>query len=139
MTLKRLQIIQFSSIFILVAAIAFVYVFRPTKDCVCNDKSKAELTAQTIVSNYENNETKANEEYLGKVITVSGTISSLKTDEKERTIVELDAESMGVVSCTLCEKASNEVNLTIGTSVQIKGECVGYTFDVILIKCCIND
>jgi len=123
---------------LLVAGLIIAYLFRPEKECVCNEKSQVELSASDLISQYETDENQSNGAFLGKVITVSGTVNSVKNDEKGNAIVELDGGSIGMVSCTLCKKESAKVELAAGSNVRIKGECVGYTIDVVLVKCCIE-
>jgi hypothetical protein len=123
---------------LVIVGIIVAYVFRPEKECVCNVKSQAELSSSELVSRYETDEAQANNDFLGKVITVNGIISSAQKDEKGRAIVEIDGESIGMVSCTLCQKESNSTELTSGSTVRIKGQCVGYTIDVVLVKCCLE-
>jgi len=123
---------------LLVAGLVIAYLFRPEKECVCNEKSQVELSASDLISQYETDESQSNSTFLGKVITVSGTVSSVKNDEKGNAIVEIDGGSIGMVSCTLCQKESAKTELAAGSNVRIKGECVGYTIDVVLVKCCIE-
>lgn len=123
---------------IVVVGLVVAYLFRPEKECVCNVKSQSEIASSELISRYETDENLANNDFLGKVITVNGIVNSAKKDEKGRTVVELDAESIGLVSCTLCAKESNTNELSVGSAVKIKGECVGYTIDVVLVKCCLE-
>lgn len=122
----------------LAAIIIIAYLFRPSTECVCNKKAVALLTASELLQQYETDEEKANSLYLGNVISVEGTIFSVSFDEFNRAIVEFESQSIGTVSCTFCEKESDKEKLAEGTTVSIKGQCTGYTFDVVLLKCCLN-
>ena len=124
---------------ILIIILVFGYVFRPSSECVCNKKSVAELQSIDIIEQFETDEKQANENYLGKVITVKGEIASVSSDDSGKTVVELKSKSIGNVSCTFCKNESPDSFLKQGNTVSIKGQCVGFTFDVVLIKCCLAD
>jgi hypothetical protein len=113
------------------------YLFRPTSECVCNKKAVATIAATELLNQYETDEEKANNLYLGNVIAVEGIISSVESDDLNRAVVAFESQSFGTVACTLCEKESEMEKLTEGTTVTIKGQCSGYTFDVVLVKCCL--
>lgn len=115
------------------------YLFRPVPDCVCNRASKESLLASQLMEQFETNEQQANINYLGKIITVEGKITSVSVDDKGRAIVELESQSTGVISCTFCKKESKAEILTEGKLVSIKGECTGFTFDVVMVKCCLME
>lgn len=122
----------------ILGALFVLYLFRPVQECVCKVKAQEEVAATDLVFLYENDEETANQKYLGKVIVVEGIIADLSEDAQGRTIVELDGNSMGVVSCTLCSKNKGADQLQVGKTIKIKGECAGYTIDVVLLRCCIE-
>ena len=126
-------------LFVIIAISIIAYLFRPAPDCVCNKASKETLLASQLIEQYETDEKQANNNYLGKIITVKGKIASVKTDYLKRTVVEFESQSIGTVSCTLCKKESKAGIVTVGKTVSIKGECTGFTVDAILVKCCLED
>lgn len=139
MKINKKTIIIVAIIAVVATIVSVAYVFRPEKTSVCNDKAQAEVSATDLISSYETDEEKANASFLGKVISVTGTITSVKTDEKGRIVIELEGGSMGMVSCTMNPKVTDTALFETGKQLSIKGECVGYTIDVVLVKCCIND
>jgi hypothetical protein len=122
---------------VVIGSLLALYLFRPAKTCVCKEKTQHEVAATELVSLYENDEDLANQTYLGKVISVEGTITLVTEDGQGRKVIELDGESLGMVSCTLCSDEPDNGRLTPGNHIKIKGECAGFTIDVILIRCCI--
>jgi hypothetical protein len=135
--MKR-KIIFFSLLTVAILGALFVlYLFRPVQECVCKVKAQEEVAATELVSLYENDEDLANQTYLGKVISVEGTITLVTEDGQGRKVIELDGESLGMVSCTLCSDEPDNGRLTPCNHIKIKGECAGFTIDVILIRCCI--
>lgn len=96
------------------------------------------LTATALFADYQNDETAANEKYLGKVLAITGTISDIKTSETGKTALVLatDNPMFGVI----CEFESPEMvdGLEKGAQISIKGQCSGLLLDVVLSRCVIN-
>lgn len=136
--MKRKIILTTLILTAVVGTLLALYLFRPTKACVCNDKAQHKVSATELVYLYENDEELANKTYLGKVISVEGTITSITEDAQGRKVIELDGASLGMVSCTLCSTEQENGSITPGNLVKIKGECAGFTLDVILIRCCME-
>jgi hypothetical protein len=136
--MKRKPLIITAVVVVFVLAIGVTaYMFRSTPDCVCNKKAQAHLQADELLNAYELDEQEANANYLGKVITVTGTIAELSADDQGRTVIAFSSQSFGAVMATLCEN-ENINNLEPNQTISIKGECSGYTFDVVLSKCCLQ-
>ena len=97
---------------------------------------KITLQATKLIDEFLLDETKANNNYLDKLIAVNGTISSIKIKE-EKGIISLKTEDdFGSILCHLSEEATkNMSHLTNGQSIQIKGICTGFLMDVILVRC----
>lgn len=97
---------------------------------------KITLQATKLIDEFLLDETKANKNYLDKLIAVNGTISSIKIKE-EKGIISLKTEDdFGSILCHLSEEATkNMSHLTNGQSIQIKGICTGFLMDVILVRC----
>jgi len=133
---KKLFII--AGLAVLLIGLIILYVFRPGVKCVCHVKSITEISSEELVSKFESDENEANAEFLGKVVTVLGSVADCTKDELNRMIVVLESESVGQVRCTLCPNESEKEEITVGTRVKVKGECVGYALDVILIKGCVD-
>jgi hypothetical protein len=92
------------------------------------------VTAQVLVQAFENNEADANAAYLSKVLEVSGTVSSVKT-EGSLTFVSLTFPEamMGGVQVTVDPRSADEAKtLKEGDEVTFKGFCNGYLMDVIV-------
>jgi hypothetical protein len=138
MTGNKKKLFIVAGLAVVIIGLIILYVFRPGVKCVCHIKSIAEISSAEIVSRYESDENEANTEFLGKVVTVLGSVADCTKDEQNRMIVILESESVGQVRCTLCPTESEIAEITFGTQVKVKGECVGYALDVILIKGCVD-
>ncbi len=95
------------------------------------------VAAMKLVSDYEANEARANNEYLDKVLEVSGQLIETTKNQQGETILVLDGTGMGTVRCTL--EASVQHDLKTKSPVTIRGICTGYLTDVILVRCIIPD
>ncbi len=92
------------------------------------------INAGSLYEAFETEETSANGKYVGKVIEVSGALSSISQDDSGRYIISLSADSpLGQITCNLAPKEPNPTTtVAVGQSIIIKGVCTGYLFDVVL-------
>jgi len=111
---------MFASAFVIAFAAVFIGLSEYNRGHEEMADLKAEITQSTqeIIAAYQADPAQANESYLGKIIQLTGTVSSSK---------KLDE---GAVSVTLSEGANcvfpAGVQLTDGQAVTIKGECTGF-------------
>lgn len=126
-------------IFLIIAIIGGVIVLKIANKShldVSSTLPKISISATKLIDEFLLDETKANKNYLDKLIAVNGTISSIKIKE-EKGIISLKTEDdFGSILCHLSEEATkNMSHLTNGQSIQIKGICTGFLMDVILVRC----
>lgn len=105
-----------------------------------------ETSSVKILNEYNEDQSKADKKYLGKIILLSGNIKSIETDEKGfHTMVLGDSTSMSSVRCSMDNAiAINKSTLLAGTEVVLKGELTGYNpdemglgADIVLNRCVI--
>lgn len=103
-----------------------------------------ELSAPDLIKGFQSGESVANQQYLGKVLSVSGMIKSLEKDSAGLyTLILGDTSSLSSVRCSMDIKiADDSVVYRVGAKVLIKGLCAGFTSDnmglgsdVILNRC----
>lgn len=120
--------------------------YRTAKD-IAKIKPSFILTSNTIINDYSNNDSLANEKYLGKTIAVNGTLKTIDKDENGFfTLVMGDTTSSTSVRCSMDSAHNIEAtNLKEGTQINVKGICTGYNkdemglgADIILNHSCIN-
>ena len=130
-------IIIIGLVVIVVIAITFNYIFKSNEVNTITEITIYKLAAKELFSKFEEDELKANELYLNKIIEVSGRIDQVKRnlDNEPVIILKEESEMFGIV-CTLKQNiALNES--TVGKHVKIKGLCQGYLTDVIINNCII--
>jgi hypothetical protein len=97
------------------------------------------VNAGAFLDEYENDEVKANHQYLGKTIQVQGTIAEIiKQQDTLANVMIGDAAAMHKVSCLLDKQHIGLINqYKAGQQIIIKGICTGFLMDVELNRCVI--
>ncbi len=90
------------------------------------------VAALKLVADYETNEALANNEYLDKVLEITGEIVEISKNQKGETVISLDGTGMGTVRCTLEGVPAHEVKTK--TQATVRGICTGYLMDVIVVR-----
>ena len=138
--LKKKKI--FLGIILIAIACLSVYAWREynrSASDISAEKSILQLSATKLAQDFEINETNANTEYLGKIVTVSGIITAIEqTGDTLSTVVLGSKDAMHNVSCQLA-KVNDAASLNIGDSVNIKGFITGLLMDVELNRCIVEN
>lgn len=109
-------------------------------------KANFKIQANALVKEFEENEKKASEKFLDKIIAVSGTIREVIKDDKGYYSIVLDGdENMSTVRCSMNSIDQDEMGLLKkGNIIMIKGACTGFNADnllgsdIILNRCVIQ-
>jgi hypothetical protein len=142
-------------IFLLLGVIVTVAALYGYKEYNRKNKNLHEVEAaitlkpDEIISQFSNDEKKANTAYTGKTILITGNIKAVDKDEKGfYTVVLGAAASMSSVRCSVDSLESPAAaGLQPNSPVKIKGICTGYNADesglglgsdVILNRCVIE-
>ena len=110
-----------------------------------NTKADFVTNAATLIGAFEENEVKANQQYLDKVVEVEGAIRSVNQDEAGLYTVTLgDDGSLSSVRCSVDSVFSEQASeLQPGGSITVRGVCTGFMADpllgsdVTLVRCTI--
>jgi tRNA_anti-like len=119
----RHYVIIFALLLICGAAIGLYLYTKPSPKAV-NMKADFILKAEDLTSAYQVNSGKADKEYSGKVLQVSGKLAEIKTDSKGLVTLILEGSPGTTVSCIL-EKPLNQT-VAIGELIWLKGFCAGW-------------
>jgi tRNA_anti-like len=112
-------------------------LYKPHRN-VEGEDTVATLTAINMYQEFANRESLANQKWVGKVVEVTGRISSV-TDAGKYVSLNLAATADGGVNCSLLKTdlpPDNKFNK--GDSVIVKGKCTGFLMDVNLVDCIIK-
>jgi hypothetical protein len=124
---------------IIIAGLAFLWVFRPSVKNVRSKKADTEITSQELVQKFETNEAEANKAYNDKVILVSGLVESVTEDANAITVTLKNPEDISGVLCSFDKGSARKESFIVGEQVKIKGLCTGFLMDVVLNKCSLED
>lgn len=101
------------------------------------DPIVASVTAADLTKEFKDNEVAANNKYKGKVVEVTGKVKRVTdTGGFSDITVELDGANFTSVECNFDDSLRSSVaNLTVGSTVTIRGRCDGLSFNLSLDDC----
>lgn len=145
MGIKKKIFIGLATIAITMGLFGYREYFRKNKN-LSYVKANFKIQAHALIKEFEENEKKANEKFLDKIIAVSGAIRDvIKDDKGYYSIVLGDDENMSTVRCSMNSIDEDEVGLLKkGNNIMIKGACTGFNADdllgsdIILNRCVIQ-
>jgi hypothetical protein len=143
---KNLKVIV--PLVLLVAVLGAGYAYREyNRKPASMENTKADFATNTatLIAAFEENEAKANLQYLDKVVEVEGAIRSVNQDEAGLYTVTLgDDGSLSSVRCSVDNLSSEQAKeLQPGGSITVRGVCTGFMADpllgsdVTLVRCTI--
>lgn len=125
----------------LITGIGFgYYLYNKPHQSIADESPAFSIDVKTIVGDYETDEKKANDKYLGKIVEVRGLISEKTLDNKGNYNIILQGPDLSGVGCEFEPNAQTSLTkLKEGQEVVIKGICTGVLMDVVLVDCvCVN-
>jgi hypothetical protein len=112
-------------------------VTKPHKN-VAGEQAVATLKATDLYNEFLNTENMANKKWVGKVIKITGIISSVN-ETGNYVSINLFATSEGGINCSVSKKELNSTDkFKKGDPIVIKGKCTGFLTDVNMVDCVIN-
>ena len=122
---------------LILAAFGIYQVYKPHRNAA-GEPAAASLAAPDLYLEFQHDENAANKKWVGKVIEVSGIITSVN-ESAAYVSVNLKATAEGGVNCSILKKDLNPKDkLKAGDSLTIKGQCTGFLMDVNLVDCVIK-
>lgn len=94
------------------------------------------VSASQLYSDYKQNELAADEKYKGKMIEVSGTVSTIEEMFGQKFVTLNTGDIIGKIQCFLDDsEGSKAASLTVGQQITLKGEGDGMSLNVALRNC----
>jgi hypothetical protein len=119
----------------------YTFVYNKPHPDFETERAVFTVDAAALYHEFSGNADAAGQKYNGKIIEVTGAITSVESTDSLVTLVFVFNEGMfggeGVRCAMLPSHAPAAGKLAAGTPVNIKGLCTGFTGDVILEKCSI--
>ncbi len=130
--MKKYFLFAFIILVVVGGAVAYYQYNKPVAS-IENKKPDVTLTANELLSAFEENEAAANQQYGEKIVQVRGRVSEVVSVEAGHKIfIETENPMSGVI----CEMEEGQEVSTIkpGDEVTIKGRCTGFLSDVVLVQ-----
>jgi acetyltransferase-like isoleucine patch superfamily enzyme len=98
---------------------------------IADTKAAFTLTEMQLINEFTQDQNASNKKYLGKILELSGNIKKIDTDANGfHTLILGNAVNMNSVRCSVDSAFNKDAhNLTVGSTVVIKGICTGYNAD----------
>jgi tRNA_anti-like len=136
-TFKKYTLVAITVIIAIAAIYGYKEYNRKPAD-LSNIKPQVTISVDSIITAYENDEAKANAQFLGKTILVNGIIAEMNNQHDTLLNVIMGNDGLHNVSCLLDNKQiENFKKYSVGKRVSIKGICTGFLADVELNRCVI--
>ena len=131
--MKKLVKILIALVVLLV--IGYFIVMNLPKANIKNKEAIKSVSASALFQEFEKNENLASKNYIGKVITVAGTIKKKMLDNQEAPVVLLGTNSEDQVLVTLAvDQAKKLENFKVGDEINVKAQCSGMLMEVVMNK-----
>jgi thioredoxin-related protein len=102
------------------------------------ENTEATLSAKDLFSEFQSDEIQAGKKWTGKVIEITGKISSVSENDKYVSIL-LGVTAEGGINCSVLKKdLKRGDSFKVGENITIKGKCSGFLMDVNLVDCVIK-
>ena len=123
-----------SSAILISSVIAVLMYFKPHRS-VRNEEAAFKLSVKDLVSAFADDEAKANQMFVGKIIEVHGALKEMILNDSTLILLMGDSTQMTGVSCYLQKDQKDKyTGLRRGEPVTVKGVCNGMLIDVVLDK-----
>ena len=123
----------------LVVAVTGFYLYQKPRASLDDIPPAYTLDAAGLYNSFQQNEKKANEQYVGKVLLVKGTVDNVQVTDSTISVQLSSGNDMGGINCSVAKGKNNKNNLpSKGSLVQVKGRCVGFLMDVNLVDALIE-
>lgn len=124
---------------LLIAAATAFYWYQKPRTSLTNIKPDYTLSAKDLYNAFQQDENKANQQFLKKVIQVTGTVDNVQVTDSTVSLLLASGNEMGGINCSMTKSKNNEpATPAKGATVNVKGRCVGFLMDVNLVDAIIE-
>lgn len=112
-----------------------LYLFFKPVPSVASMKTDEQITSMALAGAFEQDETQAGEQYLGKVLEVTGVVTEVIPGDSADVTIVLGSDGFIQVLAGMEKTLVNE-NELVENEITVKGICTGSTMlDVVLSRC----
>ena len=135
---KRKLFFTVAVLCLLIIAVSAFYWYQKPRASLTNVKPAYSLNAKELYAAFQQDEKKANQQFLEKVIEVTGTVDNVQATDSTVSLL-LSGDGMGGINCSMRKSANDPETIpTKGSAVKVKGRCVGFLMDVNLVDAVIE-
>ena len=129
-------IVLFLLLLVIAGAALVMYVYNKPHVNVKKADAAYVLTAENLITEYQQDEVKTTEKYSERIIQVAGRVFDISTTKGNSVITLKDENSESSIIChMLPEENAKTLKLEKGQDIAIKGICSGYLMDVMMVRC----
>ena len=136
---NRKYILAVAVVFIIAITLYFVKEYNRKPADLTTEKPQETIASSELIKAFKLDEAKANKQFLGKTIMVSGFITEI--NKGQDTLVNIflgDSTQIEKISCIMDMRKKNSfANLKTGTQISVIGFCTGFLQDVEMSRCVI--
>jgi uncharacterized protein (DUF1330 family) len=121
---------------IIIAVLAGLYLFNKQHKDLSEVTPDHTITATELYQEFETNEAASTEKFNGKVLEVTGKVSSVEDGNDEtRNVTLLEDDQFAGVICTFQNASGTVMDIKSGDIITVRGVCSGMLMDVLLNNC----
>lgn len=133
---------------VVVAGAVYVYnEYHRTNVNIASETAAFEVQATELLHHFTTDDSAASDKYVGKIISVRGSVKNINQDERGYYTLNLgDSSSFSSVRCSIDSMYSDKATtIKPGMIIKVKGNCTGYNadellgLDVIVNRCMIEE
>lgn len=124
-------------LFLLVCTVIYLFLKKPGERSMRRTPADATVEAPTLFNEFYNDEAAANENYLNKVVKLTGKVKTSSKDKDGLPELELESGSpLGTIRCAFDPRSDHRRRpFEQGEAVQLKCICTDFYRDVKLVRC----
>jgi hypothetical protein len=127
---------------IIAAFLVYLFVYNKPHENYEKAKPQVEISAEALYNAFVENQTNAEQNYVGKVIQIEGSIGALEKNVDNEFVIFAFGSGMFGVEGIRCALHNNQHGILdnddVNRTVIVKGYCTGFTgTDVVLEHCSI--
>jgi hypothetical protein len=120
-----------------VGAFVFYKIYNKPHEDINDAEADFFMDATALYAAFSTDETAANQQYLNKIIAVTGTVAETSTNLEEGISVLLKSDDLLFgVRCELDQLSQHKrLSFETGEKITLKGICSGFLNDVVIVRC----
>lgn len=119
---------------LLILAVTAFYWYQKPRTSVADIKPDYTISANDLYKAFEQDENKANQQFIKKVVQVTGTVDNVQVTDSTISLLLSSGNEMGGINCSVTKSKNTEQTIPAkGATTHVKGRCVGFLMDVNLV------